>query len=161
MTSFYDDVIKKSRLFGSTKRVASLDLLEPFFRAKVQAILEDAASHDIKLMVFETYRSQTRQQQLFNEGASKLKTVGVHHYGLAADIVYLRGGEPSWKGDFTFLGQLSRAHQLIWGGNWGYPHRSHSFVDADHVQWCTVGRQAALFRGEWYPAVGYDPYQEL
>lgn len=161
MTSFYDDVIKKSKLFASPKRVASLDLLEPIFRAKVQAILDDAAAHDIKLMMFETYRSQTRQQQLYNEGASKLKMVGVHHYGLAADIVYLRGGEPSWKGDFNFLGQLARAHQLIWGGNWGYPQTPHSFVDSDHVQWCTVGRQAALFRGEWYPAAGYDPYQEL
>lgn len=161
MTSFYDDVIKKSKLFDSPKRVASLDLLEPTFRAKVQAILSDAASHDLKLVVFETYRSQARQQQLYSEGASKLKVVGVHHYGLAADIVFLRGGEPSWKGDFNFLGQLARAHNLIWGGNWGYPQKPHSFVDADHMQWCTVGRQAALFRGEWYPAAGYDPYSEL
>jgi len=161
MTTFYEDILKKHKLFNSPKRVDSLDLLDPIFRAKVQSIVDDAASHNIKLLVFETYRSSARQQQLFEEGASKLKLVSVHHYGLAADIVYLRGGEPSWKGDFNFLGQLSRAHQLIWGGNWGYPETPHSFVDADHVQWCTVRRQAPLFRGEWYPAVGYDPYQEL
>ena len=161
MPTFYEDSIRKSKLFASPKRVAGLDLLEPAFRQKVQGILDDAAAHDVKLLVFETYRSQVRQQQLFAEGATKLKNVGVHHYGLAADIVYLRGGDASWKGDFGFIGQLARAHSLIWGGDWGYPGRPNSFVDADHVQWCTVGRQAALFRGEWYPAAGYDPYQEL
>ena len=161
MSTFFTDVIQPSPLYNSTQRVASLDLLEPTFRQKVEGIIADAAAHGRHLMVFETYRSQARQHQLFLQGVTKLATVGVHHYGLAADIVYLAAGEPSWKGDFDFLGQLARAHQLIWGGNWGYPQRPHSFVDSDHVQWCTVGRQAALFRGEWYPAAGYDPYGEL
>lgn len=161
MPSFYETVVQKSKLFASPKRVASLDLLEPTFRASVQGILADAAAHGVALFVFETYRSTTRQAQLFAEGATKLSKVGVHHYGLAADIVFLRGGEPSWKGDFSFLGQLARAHRLIWGGDWGYPQRPNGFVDADHVQGCSVGRQAALFRGEWYPAAGYDPYADL
>ena len=118
MNTFYEDTIKKSKLFASPKRVASLDLLEPIFRARVEGILADAATHGIALMVFETYRSQMQQEQLFAEGATKLKVVGVHHYSLAADIVFLRGGEPSWKGDFNFIGQMARAHQLIWGVNW-------------------------------------------
>lgn len=161
MGTFFTDIIQKSSLYGSPNRVVSLDLLAPTFRSKVQSIIADAAAHGHTLTVFETYRSQARQHELFLAGASKLATVGVHHYGLAADIVYLAAGEPSWKGDFDFLGQLARAHQLIWGGNWGYPQRPHSFVDSDHVQWCTVGQQAALFRGEWYPAAGYDPYAGL
>lgn len=161
MSTFYTDVIQHSKLYNSTSRVASLELLEPVFRQKVQAIVADAAAHGRTLLVFETYRSQKRQQELFKQGVTKLQAVGVHHYGLAADIVYVAGGEPSWKGDFSFLGQLAHSHQLIWGGDWGYPQVRHSFSDPDHVQWCTVGQQAALFRGEWYPAADYNPYQAL
>ncbi len=161
MSSFYMDVIKNSTLFDSVNRVSTLDLLEPSFRRKVQAILADASANGIQMMVFETYRSQARQHQLYLEGATQLKTVGVHHYGLAADIVYIHGGEPSWNGDFTILGHLARAHQLIWGGDWGTPNQTHSFRDNDHVQWCTIARQAALFQGAWYPEATYNPYSEL
>jgi hypothetical protein len=45
--------------------------------------------------------------------ATKLKTVGVHHYGLACDLVKDIAGEPSWKGDFAFLGRLAKKHRLI------------------------------------------------
>lgn len=161
LSSFYSTVITASPLFNSEVRVATLDLLEPTFRRKVQGVLADAAVQGVPLMVFETYRSQARQAQLFREGKSKLATVGTHHYGLAADIVFVRGGEPSWDGDFGFLGHLIRAQGLIWGGDWGHPQRPNSFPDEDHAQWCTVGRQAALFRGEWYPGPDYDPYQEV
>ncbi len=159
MGNFFTDVIQKSPLYNSVNRVASLDLLEPTFRQKVEAVIADAASHGHTLMVYETYRSQARQQQLFMAGATKLRTVGVHHYGLAADIVFEVGGEPSWKGDFSFLGQLAHVHQLVWGGNWGLPP-SHpiSFHDNDHVQWCSLAKQGDLFRGTWYPTPDYNPY---
>jgi len=39
-------------------------------------------------------------KKLFAQGATKIKTVGVHHYGLACDLVKDIGGEPSWQGDF-------------------------------------------------------------
>jgi len=81
-----------------------------------------------------TYRSQARQQELFNQGASKLRVVGVHHFGLAVDLVKVVGGEPSWKGDFSFLGRLAHEHGLIWGGDWGDPAVPHTFIDAVHVQ---------------------------
>ena len=111
-------------------------------------------------MVFETYRSQARQTQLFNQRASKLRTVGVHHFGLACDIVKVVDGEPSWKGSFSIVGELAHEHGLIWGGDWGSPQIRHSFIDAVHVQRCSIGKQAALFRGEWYPGEDYDPYRD-
>lgn len=160
--SFYKDVIAKSAKFKSTNRVADMDLLEPTMRAAVVAIIAEAKSlYGIKMMVFETYRSQTRQTELFKQGASKLKTVGVHHYGLACDIVRDVGGSPSWKGDFHFLQGLAKRHGVIWGGDWGYPAKSHSFVDDDHVQRCAVSRQPGLFAGQWYPDTKYDPYDDL
>jgi D-alanyl-D-alanine carboxypeptidase len=111
-------------------------------------------------MIFETYRSEDRQLALFNQGATKLKTVGVHHYGLACDLVKNINGEPSWKGDFGFLGKLAHANGMIWGGDWGDPGGVHTFLDPDHVQRCTLRRQSALFAGTFYPDASYDPYQD-
>jgi hypothetical protein len=155
MANFFQDVIKKDARFMSAKRVADLALLEPKFRDLVREIIADAAEHGVKLIAFETYRSRERQMQLFNEGASKLKEVGVHHYGLACDLVRVVDGEPSWKGDFSIVGQLARAHGLIWGGDWGAPAERHTFVDPYHVQRCALSDQAKLFREEWYPSDKY------
>jgi D-alanyl-D-alanine carboxypeptidase len=160
MPNFYSDVICKDSRFDSTNRVSDLALLEPVTRQLVQNIVAAAQQMGISVMVFETYRSQQRQQELFNQGASRLRTVGVHHYGLACDIVRMVAGEPCWKGDFSFLGQLANSSALIWGGDWGAPDIRHTFVDPVHVQRCTVARQASLFAGSWYPDEAYNPYGE-
>ncbi|KWT86783.1 M15 family metallopeptidase [Candidatus Magnetominusculus xianensis] len=158
MANFYTDVIVKDSRFESVNRVGDLNLLEPITRGKVQAIISDAKAHGVDLMVFETYRSQARQDELFKQGATKLRIVGVHHYGLACDIVKSIGGDPSWKGGFSLLGRLAHQHGLIWGGDWGNPTIHHNFIDAVHVQRCSIIRQASLFRGEWYPDNAYEPY---
>jgi hypothetical protein len=152
VANFYTDVISIDPRFASTVRIYDLALLEPVTRQAVQNIVAAAAAQGLDLMVFETYRSQTRQSLLFNQGASKLRTVGVHHYGLACDLVRLVNGEPSWKVDYSFLGPLANAEGLVWGGDWGAPGVRHSFVDSDHVQRCTVEEQAGLFAGTWYPS---------
>jgi hypothetical protein len=108
-------------------------------------------------MIFETYRSQQRQTELFNQGASKLRTVGVHHFGLACDFVKDINGEPSWKGDFGFLKKLAEDNGLIWGGDWGNDTIVHSFVDSDHVQRVNVADQTKLFDLAWYPDMNYQP----
>ena len=77
----------------------------PATRHRVPAIV--SGIYPMGLMIYETYRSRDRPQALFNQGAAKLPTVGVHHYGLACDIVRVAEGEPSWKGDFSFPGQLA------------------------------------------------------
>jgi hypothetical protein len=158
MSNFFIDVILKDNRFQSTNRVSDLSLLEPITRKLVEEIIADAKAHGVSLMVFETFRSAARQQQLFEQGATKLQKVGVHNYGLACDIVKSINGEPSWKGDFSLLGQLAHSHKMIWGGDWGTPNLHHSFIDLVHVQRCTIARQASLFNGTWYPGENYDPY---
>ena len=160
MPNFYTDVISRDPRFDSTSRIADPDLLEPITRQLVQSIIAAAEAAGIALMIYETYRSQPRQQELFENGATKLKTVGVHHYGLACDIVRVVAGEPSWKGDFSFLGQLAHSAGLIWGGDWGAPQIKHTFIDSVHVQRCTVDRQADLFAESWYPDDAYNPYTD-
>jgi len=156
--NFYTDVIQLDPRFTQITRCADITLLEPVMRAAVNSLLVDAQGQGIALMVFETYRSQQRQQQLFAAGASKLRTVGVHHYGLACDIVFDVGGEPSWKGDFTVLRDLANNHGLISGADWGTPNVPHTFRDMDHVQRVAVADQSKLFSGGWYPTDDYDPH---
>src|SRR5579863_3534084 len=160
MGTFYSDVLVKDPRFDSIARVNDPSLLEPTTRQLVEKIVALAHQMGIELMIYETYRSPARQQALFNSGATKLRTVGVHHYGLACDIVRVVGGEPSWKGDFSFLGQLAHSSGLIWGGDWGDPASKPSFVDSVHVQRCTVARQASLFAGNFYPDDNYNPYTD-
>jgi hypothetical protein len=160
MPNFYSEVISMDARFGALNRVFDPALLEPVTRQLVQRIVTTAQRMGIPLMIYETYRSPQRQQDLFSNGATRLRAVGVHHYGLACDLVRSVGGEPSWKGDFSFLGQLAQGCGLIWGGDWGAPHIKHSFVDSVHVQRCTVARQGDLFAGRWYPEESYNPYED-
>src|SRR5271155_4995330 len=158
--NFYTDVISHDPRFDSVLRVGDPSLLEPMTRKLVESVVSASRQMGIELMVYETYRSQDRQQELFNNGATKLRSVGVHHYGLACDIVRIVGGEPCWKGDFSFLGQLAHSSGLVWGGDWGAPDIKHNFVDSVHVQRCTVARQGDLFAGAWYPDDVYNPYDD-
>ena len=162
MNTLYTDVIQKSPLYTSVELVSSLEMLEPTFRQKIQSLIAEAATQGHELMVFETFRSQVRQHQLFLEKKTKLPTVGVHHYGLAADIVFNVNGKPTWPSDedFKILGPLARAQELIWGGDWGEPQDHNTFPDMDHSQWCSLERQQMLFHEQWYPVAGYNPYQD-
>jgi hypothetical protein len=161
MANFYTGVLVDDPRFNSAARVGDASLLEPTTRQLVASIISAAHQMGIELMTFETYRSQNRQQELFNQGATKLRTMGVHHYGLACDIVRVVSGEPSWKGDFSFMGHLAQSCGLIWGGDWGAPNIKHSFIDSVHVQRCTVARQGDLFAGRWYPDETYNPYDDV
>ncbi|MFA4904486.1 MAG: M15 family metallopeptidase [Desulfobaccales bacterium] len=158
--SFYDDVIKNDPRFRSAKPISDLALLEPVTRAAVQAIIADAAEMGHEMMAFETYRSRELQGIYFRRGVTKLQKVGVHHYGLAADIVKVVNGEPSWDGSFDFLGPLAQKYGMIWGGDWGKPDEPHTFRDYCHVQRVRVEDQGSLFREEWYPDKGFNPWED-
>ena len=154
--NWYRDVIRESAAFNATSRVATLTLLHPTFRRKVEAVITDALGVGVRLIAFETYRSQARQTELYKQKVTELRTVGVHHYGLAADLVPLDSrGVPTWDDPeaFRLLQHLAHVHGLVSGIDWGHPERHHTFVDEPHVQMCSIEQQDALFRGEWYPPV--------
>jgi hypothetical protein len=157
--NFYTNAIEGDNRFRSILPVLDLALLEPVTRQLVQNIIADAKAQGASFMTYETYRSQERQAKLFAEGNTKLDKVGVHHYGLACDIVRVVNGKPSWDGDFSLIGKLAYKYGLVWGGDWGNPKKKHDFVDDYHVQRCSVARQNALFSGTWYPDDDYNPYE--
>ena len=158
MGNFYTDVIAKDRRFHSVQLVNDLGLLEPATRAAIAAVIADAAKLGHKIVPLETYRSRERQAALFRKGATKLKSVGVHHYGLACDLGLMDTGAFDPDGQhYLFLREIAESHGLIWGGDWGTPKAPHNFRDYDHVQRCSIQRQAHLFDGTWYPDAAYDP----
>lgn len=160
--SFYTDVICKSPLFHTTNVVKDMAMLEPVTRAAVLAIIADAAAIGEKLVVLETYRSRERQLMLFRKGATKLKNVGVHHYGCAVDVGRMIQGRFDPIGEhYQFLVPLAMKHGMISGRDWGLPNVKHSFVDSDHLQRISLKDQPRLFAGSFYPDDGYHPLSDL
>lgn len=151
MGNFLTDVIQKDPRYHDPAKCRDLALLEPGFRAKVEAIIADAAVEGITLCVSETYRSPARQEMLFKQGATQIKSLDTHSMGMAADFYKLIDGKASWSGDWGFLRDLANKHGAISGLDWGLPNIKHSFVDSDHVQGCTLAQQSALLAGNWYP----------
>lgn len=150
MGNFYQDVIVKDHRFHSVQPINDLMLLEPNMRRKVLAILDESKKQGHPLYVFETYRSTDRQLKLYEQGATQLKKVGVHHYGLACDLVQKNAkGEYDWNMNYNFLGMIAGNHGLVWGGSW-------RFKDVVHVQWLKVGDQTKLFNGSFYPDNSYN-----
>jgi hypothetical protein len=154
MGNFYTDVIQKDKRFISTAPIRDLALLEPTFRAAVEALIAEAKQQGHELRVGETYRSEPRQLQLFHQGATRLKRVGVHHYGLACDLHLFKDGVFDERGDhyYPILYPLCVTHKLVYGADWGFPPpEKHTFNDWDHVQRVGLTDQDALFAGTWYP----------
>ena len=161
--SFYSDVLKKDPRFGSLTPVKDMALLEPGFRAKVEALIADAAVSGVHFVVLETYRSQARQHLLWQQKVTELSKVGCHGYGVAVDLglVTPKGTVDPVGEHYEMLRQLCTKHKIIWGGDWGLAAEPHSFRDWDHVQAVPLFRQDAMFAGQWYPPDNYDPWADM
>ncbi len=159
--SFYTEVIMKDPRFHSTTVCKDINLLEPNFRAKALKFQKaiEAAGHKVEIL--ETYRSPARQMQLFREGFTELRNVGVHGYGLAADFALFVNGKYDPKGqDYIFFAKIAKDCDIISGYDWGLPDQPHSFRDYDHVQGVPLFRQHELFTGQWYPDASYSPWED-
>ncbi|MDD5360912.1 MAG: hypothetical protein PHN88_02175 [Ignavibacteria bacterium] len=104
----YDNVIKKSKEFDSTKPVNDLNLLFPDFLDKLILCFgkynEKYPSHDVYIV--ETYRSNNLQSEYYKSGKSKIRKNGMHHFGIAADIAFYIDGEFSYKGNYDYLRKI-------------------------------------------------------
>ena len=116
--SFYTTVLQKSPVFRSAVPVRDPQWLEPEFRDRVMKLIADARAAGHELRILETYRSQELQTAYYERGATQLRTVGVHHFGLACDLGIVVAGQVNLKADYGILGELTRKHRLVWGGDW-------------------------------------------
>lgn len=148
--TWYTDTIQKDLRFNSALACRDTALLFPTFLARVEEALSKLAELGQSFEIVETYRSQERQEELFREGATELRQVGVHHFGLACDCVRLIGGAANWQpGVYVEYGQQMQAAGLVWGGSWA------TLKDLVHVQMISVEDQSKLFSGSWYPDESY------
>lgn len=121
-------------------RQSSLDPLAPKFRAAVEHVIADMQRQGWRVRVFETVRTNERQEYLYGFGrdyddgrgpvtAARTASLGWHHYGLAADLV--EDDATPWVAPQAFwqaLGLAAEAHGCTWGGRW-------TRVDLPHIQW--------------------------
>lgn len=122
-----------------------VNALLPAFRLALVLALEQANRETVgkftnfyAWVIFETYRSQTRQDYLYAQGRTRPGSIVTHTKHSrhterdAADIVWLdRKGRFHWDGPLVLwqiLGHAARTYGLEWGGDWS------SFVDLPHIQ---------------------------
>jgi hypothetical protein len=136
IASFFQNVLFKSKKYNSATPVSDQDLLYPAFLAKLQDCIKQYQktypNQDITFT--ETYRSNTLQMTHYNNGASKIKKNGMHHYGIAADSIFIINGKKSYKGDVLLIRKIYKDNGLTILGMW----------DALHVQYISVGEQQGL-----------------
>lgn len=121
-------------------RIFALDGLAPRFRLAVEFILADVRRAGWACRVYESLRTNERQEYLYGFGreyddgrgpVTKVPTAdrGWHYYGLAVDIV--QDDASPWvapQGFWQAIGAAAERHGCAWGGRW-------PMVDLPHVQW--------------------------
>jgi len=132
---FLEKLITDTR-YGIATPVDDQTLLLPSFLNKLEvciAIYKQKYPNQ-SVTFTETYRSNSLQYKYFQQGASKIKADGMHHYGIAADSIFIINGKRSYKGDVMLLRKIYTDNGLTILGMW----------DALHVQFIPVGQQTQL-----------------
>lgn len=110
-------------------RIDDLDELDSAFRVKVDSFLLDCKSQGVDLIVFETYRTEERQNKLKSKGLSKLSGgYSKHQHGKAIDVVPVIKGQPRWKNipkTWKKIGKIGKKYDLQWGGEWRFWDPGH------------------------------------
>jgi peptidoglycan L-alanyl-D-glutamate endopeptidase CwlK len=124
-----------SSLWSHTKKLESMN---PDFRERVKAILEELENRQFKPKIFFAWRSVEVQLELYRKRRSKVK-FSFHNaqksdgrpHACAVDIIDRRwawGAAAQANGFWDALGDAVRGNRLYWGGDWV------TFKDWAHVQ---------------------------
>lgn len=136
ITDFYLRTLLINPQFNSANPVSDQSLLFPDFLARLNTCIgqykQQRPGQDITYT--ETYRSNVLQLKHFNNGASKIRKNGMHHYGIAGDSIFIIGGKRTFKGDVTLIRKIYKDNGLTILGMW----------DALHVQFIPVADQQKL-----------------
>lgn len=126
----------------------SIDSLKDPFRSQISSLKCLIDKEGLPFIIFETLRSNERQEKLKEAGTSKAGAgQSPHNHGLACDFVLdtkkIKVKERPWNGKmypdawdyetpeakaaYDRLGELAESIGLEWGGRW-------KFLDVPHVQ---------------------------
>lgn len=141
-----------SQVTTPNRRCSDIEQLHPLLReVVVGGVLPMAKAAGLRVEVFETWRSDPRQYDLFRKGASHLKTAGVHGKRIAVDVVFIdAAGRWTWRPEggmdaWLELGQIGKDCGLFWGGDW------RRLVDCPHFQLVPVSVQCNVLVEGLYP----------
>jgi len=118
---------------NSEQKIAQLD---PGFQSKVRQLLLQGLSEGLRPEIAEGYRSQERQNELYEQGRTtpgKMVTQtrhSMHTQGKAVDIAQLdESGKITYDatpGFWDRMGAIGKSLGLMWGGDWkGFKDRPH------------------------------------
>ena len=114
--------------------------LHPETAYRLGQLLDRAAAVGLRVQLFEGYRSNARQAELYSHGRDVAGNIANpslvvtrakpgqswHNHGLAVDVVFSDAkNQPIWKGDWSALGLLGEAVGFSWGGRWKSPDSPH------------------------------------
>lgn len=119
--------------------------LHPEVEKMKNELIAKAQAAGIPIKVTEGYRSLERQQELYNKGRTTPGSIvtkakpgdSFHNWGLAFDVVFVKGGDPyangdlnhNGKNDWQEIGAIGKSVGLDWGGYW-----TGDFVDQPHFE---------------------------
>ena len=141
--------------------------LHPVVAEKQNQLVERARKSGIKIVITEGYRSEERQDELFEQGRSTAGQIvtsarggeSYHNYGLAIDFAIRVSedkviwdidydGNGNGKSDWMEIVDIAKELGFEWGGDW------ISFPDYPHLQYDFGYSIAELKRGKRPP--GYE-----
>lgn len=130
----YLENVTTSQYYFSKNPVKDTDLLfQPFLKKVTAAVSVFNKTHPESEVLFtETYRSNTLQMIHFNNGASKIKKNGMHHYSIAVDCAFKINGKFTYNGDYRLLRECMKNQGLYLLGLWDMGHVQHIPV-ADQI----------------------------
>jgi hypothetical protein len=141
---------------GSMPMINDLSALHPYFREKVQALIEACSAKGIQLAVVETYRTRAKQNEYRSMGRIYTRSTGghsKHQYGLAVDVVPIVDSVAQWHDPVLWkkIGNAGERLGLRWGGRWRRPY------DPGHFEW-SGGVTTALLEKGVMPLVAPQQY---
>jgi LAS superfamily LD-carboxypeptidase LdcB len=114
-----------------------LNKLHPTVRNTFRMFIEDAERDlNITLRITQGLRTIAEQNALYAQGrTTKGKIVtnakggsSYHNYGLAIDVVEMKGNTANWDFDYSLLKPIADKHGIVWGGTF------KSIIDKPHFE---------------------------
>ncbi len=118
--------------------IKDISSLLPNAQAACRLFLKKCKEKDLKVRITETYRTQERQDKLYEQGRSEPGNIVTwtknsrHTARRAWDICQdIKGKEYSDTGFFYECGKVAESLGIIWGGNWKNKDITHFEVSED------------------------------
>lgn len=123
----------------------SADFLFPDFKTKILQILEkysESYPYDVPAF-YETFRSNKRQYELYNRGVSKIKSYGMHYYGIAVDLINYKNGLIRWNLVYDLIFELANLNNVTSLRPYEDCHLQFIPVDSQN-QWRSYARNLTM-----------------